>query len=363
MVTKMHGIDRHLSFSTISLLDRNGMETNFIHRCHDLEAYCKQLGPEDAVAVEMSSGVFHLADMIEATGAKVCVVDPRRFKIISESKDKTDKNDARRLARGLYSMVAGTEMLPTVYKPDWKIRNLRRLFGVYIGFQKQITALKNGVQGYLRDIGVTFKKEEKAGLFSKKRKVAIIEEKKLNEIDRRVVEAMLEPLFLLVEKKESMEKEILSQGAFLQKEVELLLTIRGMSPILALAFLADVGDIRRFRSFRRLNAYLGVVPSTYSSAKKMRHGRAVKESRWLTRTLFTQAVQHFIESSPALKTFYTNLVYRRGVGRARIAVIRKMIGIIRRMLLNGEIYRTSEEHLTDTKIKYFRRRMAALIPN
>jgi len=360
MVKHLHGIDRHVSFSSISVLDREGTETRFISRCHDLEEYVRQLGPEDAVAVEMSSGVFHLADLIEATGAKACVVDPRRYKIISESKAKTDKNDARRLARGLYLMVAGNELLPMVSKPDGRIRNLRRLFGVYMRFQKQITALRNGVQGYLRDIGIALKKEEKARLFSKERAGMLLEAKKLDELHRNVVEAMLGAIFLLLEKKELMGKEILAQGAFLREEIELLLTIRGMSPLLALAFLADVGDIRRFRSQRRLNAYLGVVPSTYSSAYKTRHGGAVKESRWLTRTLFTQAVRHFVDSSPALKDFYHHLSYRRGSGRARLAIIRKVIGIMRRMLLSGEPYRSMDEHLTDIKVHRFRRRMAAL---
>jgi transposase len=355
MIERLHGIDRHVKFSTISVLDRQGVEIKFISRCTDIEDYCKTLGPEDLVAVESSGGVFHLADMIETTGAKVCVIDPRRFKIICESKRKTDKNDARLLARGLYWMMTGNEILPMVYKPDQRIRTLRRLFGVYVHIQKQITALKNAVQGYLRDIGISLKKGEKEKLFDRKRSQAALTALGFGEMHSMVLSTMLEPLHMLLEKKETIAQTIITEGSFLQKEVELLLTIRGMSPLLALAFLADVGDIRRFRSKRRLCAYLGVVPSTDSSGGKTRHGKIIKESRKLTRTLFTQAMRHFLDSSASFKNWYTDLAHRRGTGRARIAGIRKIVSVMRCMLLTNEPYRTMEEKLTGKKVRDYRR--------
>lgn len=352
MIKRLHGIDRHVKFSTISVLDREGVEIRFIGRCTDLAEYCKGLGPEDLVAVESSGGVFHLADMIEATGAEVKVIDPRKFKIICQSRRKTDKNDARLLARGLFWMVSANEILPTVYKPDSRIRTLRRLFGVYTQIQKQITAIKNGIQGYLRDIGICLKSGDKTKLFGKHPALSMLG---LDELHVMVLSAMIEPLRLLLEKKETIAQAIITNGSFLQNEVELLLTIRGMSPLLALAFLADAGDVRRFKSRRCMCAYLGVVPSTDSSGGKTRHGRIIKESRKLTRTLFTQAMRHFLDSSPSLKTWYMDLAHRRGIGRARIAAIRKIVSVMRCMLLTNERYRTMEEKLTGKKIREYRR--------
>jgi len=41
--------------------------------------------------------------------------------------------------------------------------------------------------------------------------------------------------------------EILAAGEPLKSQVELLISIKGVTPLIALAFMADVADIRRFR--------------------------------------------------------------------------------------------------------------------
>jgi transposase len=69
----------------------------------------------------------------------------------------------------------------------------------------------------------------------------------------------LELLWVVLEKKEELAKEILRIGEPLKEEVELLITIRGITPLTALAFLADVGEIGRFKKRRKMNAYLGQV--------------------------------------------------------------------------------------------------------
>lgn len=44
-----------------------------------------QLGPEDVVVMEASSGSFYWADRVEATGATCFVLDPMRFRIIIQA--------------------------------------------------------------------------------------------------------------------------------------------------------------------------------------------------------------------------------------------------------------------------------------
>jgi transposase len=63
----------------------------------------------------------------------------------------------------------------------------------------------------------------------------------------------------------------------------ILITIKGVTPLLALAFLADIGDITRFSSVRKFNSYLGVVPTVRSSGGKTIFGHTNKHSRKLAR--------------------------------------------------------------------------------
>ena len=114
MVEMFHGIDRHKSYSTISVLNRDGEEVEFHQAVKDLGAYVKRLGPEDAVVLEASTGSFWWADQVEAQGAACDIINPYRFKIISESWNKTDKRDARNMAKALcVHEVTGEFLLPT----------------------------------------------------------------------------------------------------------------------------------------------------------------------------------------------------------------------------------------------------------
>ena len=52
----------------------------------------------------------------------------------------------------------------------------------------------------------------------------------------------------------------------------------------------------------------------------------------------------------ALERFYRGLVARKGYGRARIALLRKVFSMMRRMLLAGELYRWTEVKLYEKKL-------------
>jgi hypothetical protein len=70
MIKRVHGIDRHKSFSPICILNRQGEEVRFEGACRDLGSYGEGLGPCEAVELEASTGCFWWADQIEAKGAR-----------------------------------------------------------------------------------------------------------------------------------------------------------------------------------------------------------------------------------------------------------------------------------------------------
>ena len=55
----------------------------------------------------------------------------------------------------------------------------------------------------------------------------------------------------------------------LYKELELTLaTMQGMKIIMSMKFIAEIGDVRRFKSLEKLAQYAGIAPMPYSSAGK-----------------------------------------------------------------------------------------------
>ena len=91
----------------------------------------------------------------------------------------------------------------------------------------------------------------------------------------------------------------------------------------------------------------------YKSGGKSKTGHITRQSRRLTRTLFTQSIMHFADASPYLRLYYSNMISRRGVGRARIALIRKICGMMRRMLLEQEKFRWMQPSNFERKLKRY----------
>lgn len=179
----------------------------------------------------------------------------------------------------------------------------------------------------------------------------------LTPASRFCVQAALRQLLALGVEKEALQRRLYWAGRPLDNDVRLLMGIRGVTPLMALVFLSEVGDITRFSSARKMYAYLGVVPRVRSSGGTTRTGKINRASRHLARTLFTQVVPHLVDSSPSMGRFYGELVVRKGYGRARIAVLRKMFGVMRRMLLDGQKYRGIEEALYARKIRAYEREL------
>ncbi|MBA7536755.1 hypothetical protein ES705_29019 [subsurface metagenome] len=169
MITRCHGIDKHKNYSTIFVLNRQGEEVDFRQRCNDLKEYIENLGPEDAVVIGSSTGAFYWADQVESRGALCYVIDPHKFRIIKDSWNKTDKQDSRNMVKALWVyIVTGEFGIPTVYKPDVVVRDLRKLSSQYQLLNRQIRMLKNNSQAIVLDNGITLLTEEKNILLSAK---------------------------------------------------------------------------------------------------------------------------------------------------------------------------------------------------
>ena len=71
--------------------------------------------------------------------------------------------------------------------------------------------------------------------------------------------------------------------------VHALQALRGVSFVTAVGLVAEVGDLRRFRRPRELMAYLGLVPSEYSSGASVRRGTITKTGNPHARRLLAEA--------------------------------------------------------------------------
>jgi transposase len=88
--------------------------------------------------------------------------------------------------------------------------------------------------------------------------------------------------------------------------------------------LAEIGDITRFPSARKLASWAGLTPTVRGSDLKVRHGNISKQgSAWL-RWVMNQAAQT-ARRSPEFAASYAAIAKRRGKKIATIAIARKLV--------------------------------------
>ena len=88
--------------------------------------------------------------------------------------------------------------------------------------------------------------------------------------------------------------------------------------------LAEIGDISRFRSARKLACWAGLTPTVRGSDRTVRHGHISKQgSAWL-RWVLNQAAQT-AKRSPEFAATYAAIATTRGKKIATIAISRKLL--------------------------------------
>jgi transposase len=119
-----------------------------------------------------------------------------------------------------------------------------------------------------------------------------------------------------------------------------LTTIPGIGYYTALALVATIGDINRFRSSEALCSYFGLVTSTYQSADTEYHGSTTKQGPALIRWLLVECTWVHIRycKESELTRFYNRIARKRGKMKATIATARKMVKVLYWMLKDEEPY-------------------------
>ena len=131
--------------------------------------------------------------------------------------------------------------------------------------------LKNTIQAMLTEDGVTLSSDERSRLFKGKESISdVLGDHRLSEVIVDALQIQVDLLRTITESKERLGRRIVEASAPLNEQIRLLITIPGITPLTASAFLADIGDVHRFPSLRRMNAYLGLVPRCHDSGGKSR---------------------------------------------------------------------------------------------
>jgi len=322
------GVDLHRTQFTVCTRLESGRTYLRQWPMRELKLFAAQLRKDDEVAVEATGNTRLFYDAIVAKVARVAVVNPSQFKVISQSVKKTDKNDAELLA-----LYLSKELLPEVRMKKRGQREVGHLAQTRDLLVKQRSALKAKINNMLSAEGINLKRE------------ALSSNKALD----RVLALPLSPLMLAEARVLAGQIRSLSQSiAELEKLLEEegsklpghdnLMSIKGVGPVSAAVLLSTIGDIRDFEEPGKLAAYLGLVPRVQNSNETERSGRITKIGNKLARTALVQCALIAKRYSPFLQQFYQRIQRKRGGGKANIALARKFLGVLYHTLKNNWVF-------------------------
>ncbi len=124
-----------------------------------------------------------------------------------------------------------------------------------------------------------------------------------------------------------------------------LATIPSIGPVGATALAAAVTDPGQFRSGRQFAAWLGLTPLQNSSGGKERLGRISKMSDKYLRKLLVIGATSLVRSArhkpETVDPRLADLLTRKPVRVATVAMANKMARIVWAIMARGEVYRTS----------------------
>jgi transposase len=117
-----------------------------------------------------------------------------------------------------------------------------------------------------------------------------------------------------------------------------LMTVPGVGPVVALAYMFAIDDPKRFGHARDVGAYLGLTPQRYQSGELDRTGRISKCGDGFVRTCLYEAAGVLLTRTKRwspLKAWGVRLMKRIGAKKAKVAVARKLAVILHCIWTDG----------------------------
>ena len=276
---------------------------------------------------------FWLHDRLIDYGAKCIVTPPSLIPQEYGNKVKTDRRDSRKLAHFL-----AKGMLKRVWVPTEKgryhrqvIRRRRQLVRDRIRTQSRIKA---ELKLYGFDLSAPHGKWTNIYLANLGR--IRFNNRWMQESFNRLLE-QYHFLDGQIKKQTDLLRE-LSETVLYRERVEILMTIPGIGMIAAMELLLELQDIKRFQRADQLAAYVGLTPSQYTSADKVRMGRITCVGKNSLRAMLIQASWALIRKDGVMREKYDRLKSGSGGKRAIVAVARTLLIRMRRLLMDNNPY-------------------------
>lgn len=306
------------------------------------------------IGLETGTQATWVSRLLGSMDMEPVVIDAREVRVKARRiGQKSDRRDAFEICDGLRRDI----YTAIVFVPDRETQKLRQIISRRRHFVKLCTSQVNAAKFLLRAVGL---QQHAASLNT--------------EIAWRKL--LKNPAVASVRKHMSMHSQVWQvahrQANRLEKELEKalspfgettskLMTIPGVGKITAATFIAVLGTPARFQSSGHAASYIGLVPSTYDSGERERHGAITKRGSGELRALLCEAAQHASRPTHPLSPYFRRIAAKGGYRKAVVAIAHRLARILFQMWKKGEIFdvmklNVTREPKTISKMVYYRLR-------
>ena len=324
-VFQVHGVDEQGQVVVRKRLSRNKLLT-----------FIAQLEP-CLIGLEACSSAHYWAREMSKLGHEVRLMSPQFVKPYVKS-NKHDVADAEAICEAVSR--PNMRFVPVKGIAQQDIQSLHRARELLV---KQRTALSNQIRGLLGEYGLVVGQ----GVHCIRRRIPELLEDAENSLSfqaREIFYELYQQLVWLDERIGVFDKKI-EQVIRSNESCQRLGQMEGIGPLIATALYAALHHAKEFKNGRQMSAWLGLVPRQHSSGgKPLLLGISKRGDRYL-RTLLVhgaRAVIFRIKGKETRKAHWLRqLIKRRGVNRAIVALANKMARVAWVILNKGASYQPS----------------------
>lgn len=293
------------------------------------------------VGLETGLGI-PLARGLRSLGYCVDLYEARQLsKFLRVRRNKTDEGDAQGIAE---AGRIGASVVSKVFVKSMECQLLQSRLSVRKHLISSRVRSTNLLRNQLEQYGGRVRCDARS---PRLRETVELEIKKLfGRISTPLVtelQSLLDHCERLLAQQQALDKDLKQRA----NEIEIcrrMMGIPGVGPICALTFYATVSEPHRFSRTAKIGSYLGMVPTLRQSGQSSRSGRISKMGNKSARALLVCASTQFMkwgDPRSELHVWATGIEQRRGRGRARVALARKLAVIMLAMWKSGATYRAN----------------------
>jgi transposase len=262
----------------------------------------------------------------------ICIEARHAQKVLNETLNKTDANDADGLAQ-----LAEAGFYKEVRVKAFDSMLIRTLVGARNQLLSVSIQLSNQIRGLMKTFGLIVPKGAGRIFDGNVRELLAG-----NDDLARIILPLLDAWRDIRKRAADLERQLLA-AARQSQATKLLLTIPGVGAVTAVSYVAAIEDPENFRTSRSVGAWLGLTTRRYQSGEVDYDGHISKRGDNHLRGLLYEAATVMLTRTGArtesrLKDWGLKLRERLGFKRAAVAVARKLAVIMHTMLKTGEIF-------------------------